>query len=107
MAVLEILVNFSVLPRNYVLTRIEIPDGIAIEYVSDVQLPANWDAPTPSLETQEFGALWVEESRSPILSVPSSILRTERNYVINPAHRDFDLIRFYPPQRFRFDPRLK
>jgi RES domain-containing protein len=55
---------------------------MVIEYLSDAELPANWDAPSPSLETQEFGALWVEESRSHILSVPSSILRTERNYVI-------------------------
>jgi hypothetical protein len=38
--------------------------------------------------------------------VPSSVLSVEYNFVLNPAHPDFALIRFRPPTPFRFDPRL-
>ena len=104
---LEVLVHFSVLPVNYVLTEIRIPEACAIKYVHDDELPRGWDSLQPSREAQEFGAHWIRESRSPLLSVPSIIVRTERNYLINPAHPDFAGIVFLPPQPFGFDPRLK
>lgn len=107
LAALEILANNSVLPRNYALTEIQIPEGLVIERVSGDQLPDGWDDLAIQPETQEFGARWIEESRSPVLSVPSSIIRTERNFLINPAHQDFSVIVFLAPQRFEFDPRLK
>lgn len=109
LATLEILVHFSELPENYVLTEIVIPDTIAIEHVAD-ELPVNWDAPAYSSEAQEFGNRWARELRSPVLSVPSSIMSppsTERNFLINPLHPDFAIIEFLPSRPFRFDPRLK
>jgi RES domain-containing protein len=107
LATLEILVHFSVLPLDYVVTEIRIPDGVHIEHIPESKLPPRWNARRPIPATQELGRLWVLENRSPVLSVPSSIIPSERNFVINPGHSDFSQLRFMRSRSFRFDPRLK
>jgi RES domain-containing protein len=105
----EVVVHFAagLLPDDYVLTEIHIPETVRIERVPDDKLPANWDALTDNPEPQEFGGRWARELRTCVLSVPSCIVPTERNFVINPAHPDFAAILFLPSQPFTFDPRLK
>ena len=61
--------------------------------------------PVPA--TQVLGDRWVTELRSAVLSVPSSIIKRERNFIINPAHPEFETIRFLQPEPFTFDPRLR
>jgi RES domain-containing protein len=69
LAALEVLVQFSVLPRDFVLTEIRIPAAVVIESVSEQDLPADWQAFAPSPTTQEIGRRWVFELRSAVLSV--------------------------------------
>lgn len=107
LAVLEVLVHFSRLPRGFVLTEIEVPTEVEIEAVDAAQLPADWDSLAPTSATQRFGSSWVNEARSAVLAVPSSIVPMDRNLIINPGHADFRKIRFLQPIPFRFDPRLK
>ncbi len=104
---LEILANSSILPVNYSLAEIAVPDDVSIEHVTDRQLPARWDSWAPGIETQRFGDRWVSERRSAVLSVPSSVITRERNFILNPAHPEFHSIQFSPPERFVFDPRLR
>jgi RES domain-containing protein len=40
------------------------------------------------------------------LKVPSSVVRNEFNYVLNPRHPDFGKILIGKPEEFTFDPRL-
>ena len=104
----EVVVHFAAeLPDDYVLTEIQIPETVPIERVPDDKLPANWDALTDKPEPPEFGGRWARELRTCVLSVPSCIVPTERNFVINPAHPNFAAIQFLPSQPFGFDPRLK
>lgn len=107
LAALEILVNSSILPVNYSLTDIAIPDDVLVEHIPETQLPPHWDSAVPGVETQHFGDGWVKEQRSAVLSVPSSVIPRERLFILNPAHPEFDRIPFSVPQRFRFDPRLR
>jgi RES domain-containing protein len=107
LAALEVLVHFSVLPRDFVLTEIHIPAAVAIESIDEGHLPADWQALSPSSSTQDIGRRWAVELRSAVLSVPSTIVLTERNYVLNPRHPEFGRIRFLASTLFRFDPRLK
>jgi len=107
LAALEVLVRFSVLPHDFVLTEIHIPAEVAVESVADHNLPPGWQALSPVPATQEFGRRWATEMRSAVLSVPSSIISLERNFVMNPFHPSFLLIEFLPSEPFRFDPRLK
>lgn len=107
LAALEVLVHYSIVPRDHVLTEIQIPDALVILHLEEDRLPAGWDNDPPIPATQEMGDNWVREAGSAILSVPSSIIPGERNFVINPAHAGFNEIIFLSQKAFRFDPRLK
>ncbi len=107
LAALEVLVHFAVVPLDFVLTEITIPDSLAVLSIDASTLPAAWDDLHVSLATQQIGEQWANEKRYVALSVPSSIIREERNYLLNPEHPRFGEIRFSAPVPFRFDPRLK
>ncbi len=49
---------------------------------------------------------WLTEATSVILRVPSVIIEKEYNYLINPKHRDFKLIRLIDVEDFNFDERF-
>ena len=53
-----------------------------------------------------IGGPWVKEARSAVLELPSVIILGEPNYLLNPAHPDFQKIIIGKPQPFSFDPRL-
>ncbi len=119
LAALEILTQYEVLPTDFVLTEIEIPESIGLRIVGDQQLPSDWQSPPPVRmaeqipisEAQSLGLLWTQQQNSGVLSVPSAVMGTdwptERNYVINPQHPGYASIKFGAPKPFRFDPRLK
>jgi hypothetical protein len=67
-----------VLPRDFVLTEILIPDEISVEEIDLTSLPEGWNLPEPIAETRVIGTAWVESMRTPVLSVPSSIVARER-----------------------------
>jgi hypothetical protein len=54
----------------------------------------------------EIGARWFRASSTPVLSVPSVVIPHERNFVLNPAHREFAKIAIGRSEPFRFDPRM-
>ncbi len=70
------------------------------------ELPAGWRTSPPHPETVAIGDRWVREERSAVLAVPSAIIPAERNFLLNPAHRDFRRIRIGKPAPFDFDPRM-
>jgi len=70
------------------------------------KLPVNWTAPEPPRELQMIGDEWIHSERSAVLSVPSVIVKYERNYLLNPAHDDFKRIKFSAPEPFHFDLRI-
>ena len=55
---------------------------------------------------RQLGDAWIEEARSLALRVPSTVIPTEQNILINPGHSDFKRIRISQPEVFRFDERL-
>jgi RES domain-containing protein len=99
--------HYSVLPKDYVLTEIQMPENLSLLRVEEENLPDNWDSEPALSATQQIGKQWVSEDHSVALSVPSSVIPGERNFVLNPAHPEFEQIIFTQPVPFRFDPRLK
>jgi RES domain-containing protein len=57
--------------------------------------------------TQADGGAWINDRLSAMTSVPSFIVPSERNYLLDPNHPDFPKILFHPSEPFGFDPRLK
>ena len=69
-------------------------------------LPDGWRKNPPPVSVQKLGTVWAAGKCSPVLKVPSVLISGESNYLINPQHRDFGLLKLGPPQPFEFDPRL-
>ncbi|MBI5815966.1 MAG: RES family NAD+ phosphorylase [Nitrospinae bacterium] len=110
LAVLEILAHTSDRRRlskiKYMACSAKVPE-IEIERIEAGSLPGNWrehDPIPPRL--QAIGTDWIKRCRSLILRVPSVVVPTEFNYLINPAHPDFARITILKLQPFKFDSRL-
>lgn len=86
---------------------IECPPSIKIKTIHLKDLPANWIDFDQMTITQHIGEKWVKDNESAILQVPSSIVSEEVNYLINPKHPDFKLIKIVKTQPFVFDSRIK
>jgi len=108
LATLEIIVH---LEREQLLyTRfVKIPvtfESSMVFSLSRNKLPKDWDSLPPSESTQKIGQKWIEQVKHAILKIPSTVIREEHNFLINPVHPDFSVIEFGEPQRFDFDERL-
>ncbi len=107
LSALEILANrTNELPDDYVAVSVEIPDDLTIITLSEAELPTNWWTNPHQVETRNLGNAWALDLKSAVLKVPSAVIRWEPNYILNPAHSEFDRIRFGEPEAFVWDDRL-
>ena len=107
LTVLETLVhlqNPGVL-SSYSLVSLQFPEEL-VEILKISELPPDWRASPGPPEIQRIGDQWITSSRSVVLSVPSVIVPSARNYLLNPMHRDFDRVAIDPAEAFVFDKRL-
>ena len=106
LAALESLVQLNpAVHFKYVAIRVEFEDAI-MEEISLKKLPLDWQVEPPAASTQQIGDDWVREARSAVLLLPSVIIPSEPNYLLNPAHPSFKRISIGKPEKFTFDPRL-
>lgn len=95
------------LNKSFRTILIDIPKNLEIKKVEPNQLSKNWFKYENYPECQKIGDEWIEESKYPILKVPSAIIKKENNYLLNPNHEQFKLIKISGIEDFEFDPRLK
>ena len=109
LAALECLVHFSAqtLPDDYVSILLTVPSRVSIKRVKSSALPDDWSENDSPEITRKLGNEWARQQRSLVLQVPSAIIPSEYNYLINPQHADFPLLQIESPIPFKFDPRLK
>jgi RES domain-containing protein len=107
LAAFEALVHLREPPhtRRWVVVRAVIPPDLPIERCH--QPPTGWQARPPVPVSQRRGSRWLRNARSAVLTVPSVIFPSQRNFLLSPGHRDFGRIRVGRPVPFRFDPRLR
>ncbi len=101
LAVIEQLIHIrpeDIIRLNYSSIKVEIPDSLAIEEIK--RLPAGWDTDPAPEETKNIGNDWLLSGRTAILKVPSSIIKVQFNYVLNPQHPDFKKIKMHLPEKF-------
>ncbi len=111
LAILESLVHFSfnMAPPDMSIATIYIPDNIfesSVDIKSFGKLPNSWNENLPNPKTQQFIKKWINNKNSLILKVPSAINSREFNYLINPLHKDINLIILQDIVPFSFDKRL-
>jgi RES domain-containing protein len=107
LSALEILASRSVLADDYVSVRVDIADDVSISVFSEEDLPPDWWINPHPESSRAFGSNWAKSLASAVMSVPSSLVRSERNYILNPAHADFARIVFAEPVPFGFEERLR
>jgi RES domain-containing protein len=108
LAALEYLVNLSMLnlPRDLVSIRIKIPEALVQAEVRIDELPRNWRAfPAPGI-LKDIGQEWVENREAPILVVPSVVIPSEYNFLINPTHPLAHKVLLDQVEPFALDKRL-
>lgn len=110
LATLEVLVHFdiSLVPKNLILLEIYCPDTLSIETISIEKLLEGWDQfPFPGF-CADIGDGWYREMKTPILKVPSAVIRSSKewNFLINPMHPDFQQVEIIGSQPYVFDRRL-
>ena len=86
--------------------RAEIPPRVAIRSLPRETLPANWRTEPPPPVTRAMGSDWAGEGGTAVLKVPSALILTQHNFILNPNHPDFPRIRISKPRPFRFDSRM-
>lgn len=86
--------------------QIEIPRSIKIARRETSELPSNWRDEPACEETKDLGTEWLRKTGAAVLRVPSIIIPTEYNFVLNPAHPHFQRIKILAQEPFVFDPRM-
>ncbi len=108
LSVLEKLVHlgFDASHIKFVYFKIEIQDSISVDRLKAADLPDDWTAEPPRDSTKDIGSKWAKKMNSAVLRVPSVLVPKSWNYLLNPAHRDFEKIRISGPIPFVFDARM-
>lgn len=94
------------IPLGYEIISIEIPDSIHIKELSEKEIPKDWKSMPHSHSTQLIGDKFVNHAKFLVIKVPSVVVQGEFNYLINPHHTNFKLIRITSIEPFTFDERL-
>ncbi|MBS0401426.1 MAG: RES domain-containing protein [Proteobacteria bacterium] len=89
---------------SFVSFRIEIPDTVQAQ--SCRRPPAGWRDEPPQETSMRYGSAWLRSGGTAVLEVPSAIVPSESNYLLNPLHPDFGRIRIGRARPFTFDPRM-
>lgn len=107
LATLEILVNldFGQALARYVSIPVDFDEDLC-ETISRKMLPPDWSSDPLPMSTQQLGSRWVTSGTSVVLAVPSVVVASETNYLINPMHPDFARIKLGRATPLKVDPRL-
>lgn len=97
LAMLEMLVHLhsAEILKRYVLFKVSFSDSL-IEEIDADEMPANWRKSPPPAALQRLGDAWLAAGKSAVLRVPSAVVPTESNYLLNPAHPAFKKIKIGP-----------
>ena len=108
LASLEVLVHcdLDLLPSDLIAIEIDVPEEVQITELTTSDLSRAWRRYPAPRTLQQLGNTWLNETATAVLRVPSAVVPTECNYLINPAHPDFKTIRVVRRFKFAFDERL-
>ena len=85
---------------------IELPGELKIEEIKADDLHPEWRDRMNFSFTRKIGNDWLLSLSSAVLKVPSAIILQEHNYLLNPAHSDFNKVKVLSKEVFRFNERM-
>ncbi|HSU29110.1 MAG TPA: RES family NAD+ phosphorylase [Chitinophagaceae bacterium] len=86
---------------------IDIPDKMAFTEIDPSTLAVGWRDFLDYSVCQAVGDNWYDKKQTPILKVPSALMITNFNYVINTTHQDFKLIKLVGSSEMIPDDRIE
>jgi RES domain-containing protein len=106
LSVLEIIVGLPtrMIPVDCVMVEMDIPEDISS--ISIAALPTGWEQYPTSGITMKLGSKWMRESSTLVLNVPSCVVPSDYNFLINPHHKVAKEIQIVSVEPFIFDERL-
>ena len=105
LAMLEVLVHLGSTLEAFSIVSVEFPERL-VEVFDRTNLPPDWRSDPSPISARMIGDEWAQKLRSAVLQVPSAIVPSQHNFVLNPLHADFAKVRIGTPQAFDLDPRL-
>ena len=107
LALLEVLAHAENLDmlNQYVVLQVTLPSGNLTTLTPD-ELPKDWQADPPPESTRRLGHAWFIRKGTLVLKVPSVLVPTEHNFVINPEHPNLPKIAVAEPVPLPFDARV-
>ena len=93
------------IPALDILT-IEIPDD-SITHMEITDLPKNWAVYPAPIILSEIGEKWIRKGKTIALKVPSCIVYSSHNYILNCSHPEYLRVSLIDQSNFRFDLRFK
>ncbi len=108
LAMAEVSVHLSLinLPKDFLMLKIDIPKSISLRVLKEKDFPTNWNDFPHIYATQKIGDNFIYSKKECVLKVPSAVVKGDFNYLINPHHEDFEIIRILDSYKFSFDRRL-
>ncbi len=106
MAEIAVHTPVGVMPKDYYLISIEIPDFSSMKQIETEMLPKGWRKFPYSKTTQELGENLINSNEYLYIKVPSAVVQGDYNILINPLHADFDKVKIIKTEKFNFDERL-
>jgi RES domain-containing protein len=108
LAALEYLVHgdSDLIPNDLIAISIALPSSISSKALRLESLPRNWRTYPAPIVLQDIGTEWARRKESLLLRVPSVVIPTEENFLLNPAHEEISKVTVNEIIPFKFDPRL-
>lgn len=95
------------IPIDYRIINISIPESLRIEVVDVSSLPSDWPQEARIPTTAKIGTEWAKSLMTAVLRVPAAVVLGEYNYLLNPLHPDFWQLLFEVPDIDEIDQRLR
>lgn len=108
LCVLEYAANVQLeeMPDFLSITVYTLPDKSWKEFVLE-DLPSCWQQIPIPQETKKWGSGHLQQAKYLALKVPSVIIPSEFNFILNPLHMDFKKIKIKEIHPFELDRRIK
>jgi RES domain-containing protein len=108
LASLELLVHLDpdLLPADLVALLLDVPEAVSMRSITVPELPRSWRRTPAPRALQRLGDAWLDNQETTLLRVPSAIVPTEFNFLLNPQHPDSRRITVARRISFALDSRL-
>jgi RES domain-containing protein len=106
MAEIAVHTPLGIIPTDYYLSSVFIPDDIEVYRVNPERLPKNWKEYPPIQVTKKIGDNFLISNNYLVMKVPSAVVQGDWNYFVNPEHPRFSEVKVMRKEKFDFDKRM-